>query len=85
MSRMLCCNWDMTHYLAGRVSKTNIFSLPSFNGDGAGLGLSVDDISQGLTAQINGLIIRGLVDTPDWPTERQHRVLQNYLSTLGVS
>ncbi len=45
---------------------------------------SLDDISQSLTAQINGLIIRGLVDTPDWPTERQHRVLQNYLSTLGI-
>ena len=45
---------------------------------------SIDDISQSLTAQINGLIIRGLVDASDWPTERQHRVLQNYLGTLGV-
>ncbi|MFT4790328.1 MAG: TetR/AcrR family bet gene transcriptional repressor [Oleiphilaceae bacterium] len=45
---------------------------------------NIDDISEGLTAQINGLIIRGLVETSDWPKERQHTMLKNYLHALKL-
>lgn len=45
----------------------------------------IDDIAEGITAQINGLIIRGLVDSSKWPKARQHKALKNYLAALGLS
>ena len=44
----------------------------------------LDEISQGITAHVNGLIIRGLVDGPDWPTSRLHKSLRSYLEQIGV-
>ncbi len=46
---------------------------------------NIDDLSEGLTAQINGLIIRGLVDSSDWPKTRQHKMLKAYLNTLKLT
>ncbi len=44
----------------------------------------LEDVSQGITAQVNGLIIRGLVDGPDWPTARLHKSLRVYLEQIGI-
>lgn len=46
---------------------------------------NIDDLSEGITAQINGLIIRGLVDASDWPKDRQHRMLKSYLLALKLT
>lgn len=44
----------------------------------------LDDVSQGITAQVNGLIIRGLVDRPDWPASRLHNSLRVHLEQIGI-
>jgi AcrR family transcriptional regulator len=44
----------------------------------------IDDLSQLITAQINGLIIRGLVDEPDWSASRLHKSLTAFLEHVGI-
>lgn len=39
----------------------------------------LDDVCEGLTAQINGLIIRSLVDPKKWPKRRLHKALERYI------
>jgi hypothetical protein len=42
----------------------------------------LEDICEGITAQINGLIIRGLVDASYWPQARLRKVLKAYLTQI---
>lgn len=44
----------------------------------------LESMSQSITAQVNGLIIRGLVDKPDWPTSRLNNCLRDYLEQIGI-
>ncbi|UTW11867.1 TetR/AcrR family transcriptional regulator [Marinobacterium rhizophilum] len=44
----------------------------------------LDDVCEGITAHVNGLIIRALVDASDWPEARQRKVLKTYLSQIGL-
>lgn len=50
---------------------------------GMNLPEDADDLCEGLTAQINGLIIRGLTEETDWPEARQRKLLKTYLSQIG--
>jgi AcrR family transcriptional regulator len=45
----------------------------------------LDGICQSITAQVNGLIIRGLVDRPDWPASRLRICLRDYLQHIGIT
>ena len=42
-----------------------------------------DDLCEGITAQINGLIIRGITEEAHWPEARQRKLLKTYLSQIG--
>jgi TetR/AcrR family transcriptional repressor of bet genes len=44
----------------------------------------LEEVCEGITAQVNGLIIRGLVDASDWPQARQRKALKTYLIQIGV-
>ena len=44
----------------------------------------VDDLCEGISAHVNGLIIRGLVEPRAWPKTRQHEVLVRYLDAIGL-
>ncbi|MFT6956672.1 MAG: TetR/AcrR family bet gene transcriptional repressor [Halieaceae bacterium] len=44
----------------------------------------LQDVCEGITAQVNGLIIRGLVDASDWPQARQRKALKTYLTQIGM-
>lgn len=44
----------------------------------------LDDVCEGITAHLNGLIIRGLVDASDWPEERLRKALKTYLAQIGI-
>jgi hypothetical protein len=43
----------------------------------------VDDLCEGITAQVNGLIIRSLTEEADWPEARQRKLLKTYLALIG--
>jgi len=43
----------------------------------------IDDLCEGITAQINGLIIRSLTEPDEWPEARQRKLLKNYLTQIG--
>jgi len=43
----------------------------------------IDDLCEGITAQINGLIIRSLTEEADWPEARQRKLLKTYLAQIG--
>ena len=43
----------------------------------------VDDVCEGITAQVNGLIIRSLTEEADWPEARQRKLLKTYLALIG--
>lgn len=42
------------------------------------------DIAEGLTAQINGLMLRALIAPDEWPKERQYTMLQRYLQQIHL-
>jgi AcrR family transcriptional regulator len=44
----------------------------------------IDDLCEGITAQINGLIIRSLTEEADWPAARQRKLLKTYLTQIGL-
>ena len=44
----------------------------------------LQDVCEGITAQVNGLIIRGLVDASYWPQARQRNALKTYLTQIGM-
>jgi TetR/AcrR family transcriptional repressor of bet genes len=44
----------------------------------------VDDVCEGITAQVNGLIIRSLTEEADWPEARQRKLLKTYLTLIGI-
>lgn len=46
--------------------------------------VDLDDFAEEITAQINGLIIRGVVDKKAWPEERLRKVLKNYLKRIDL-
>lgn len=46
--------------------------------------VELDELCEGVTAQINGLIIRGLVDAVEWPKQRLHKALRSYLQALDL-
>ena len=44
----------------------------------------LNDIIESLTAHVNGLIIRAIIDMPDWPKKRQRKLLMEYLKAVGL-
>lgn len=44
----------------------------------------IDDLCEGITAQINGLIIRSLTEPAEWPEARQRKLLKTYLTQIGL-
>ena len=44
----------------------------------------IEDMCEGITAQINGLIIRSLTEPEQWPEARQRKLLQTYLTQIGL-
>ena len=44
----------------------------------------IDDVCEGITAQVNGLIIRSLTEEADWPETRQRKLLKTYLTLIGI-
>jgi TetR/AcrR family transcriptional repressor of bet genes len=42
----------------------------------------LEEVCEGITAQINGLIIRGLVDASYWPQARLRKALKAYLTLI---
>jgi TetR/AcrR family transcriptional repressor of bet genes len=44
----------------------------------------LEEVCEGITAQMNGLIIRGLVDASYWPQARLRKALKTYLTQIGI-
>ena len=44
----------------------------------------IDDLCEGITAQINGLVIRSLTEPDQWPEARQRKVIKAYLTQIGL-
>ncbi|MFT4518511.1 MAG: TetR/AcrR family bet gene transcriptional repressor [Halioglobus sp.] len=44
----------------------------------------LEELCEGITAQVNGITVRGLVDAQDWPQARQQQALKTYLEQIGM-
>ena len=44
----------------------------------------VDDVCEAITAQVNGLILRGLLEASVWDEVRLKKALRRYLSALDL-
>lgn len=44
----------------------------------------LDDVCEGITAQVNGLIVRSLTEEEEWPKARQRKMLKTYLTQIGL-
>ena len=52
--------------------------------NGVAMPVDADDLCQGITAQINGLVIRSLTEEAAWPEARQRKLLKTYLAQIGL-
>jgi TetR/AcrR family transcriptional repressor of bet genes len=44
----------------------------------------INDVCEGITAQVNGIIVRSLTEEAGWPATRQRKLLKTYLTLIGI-